>query len=167
MPTAAKTRSVKPRKQDAAALALRQFRIVFNAVKTHFQQVEKRVGVGGAHVWALSVVRDSAGIGVTDLARAMDIHQSTASNLIKSLGERKLIKIERKGEDHRTVQLRLTPQGVRLLRKSPTPFSGVLPEALNALDSATFKRLTRDLAALIAALHPDDEAAGQRPLAEL
>jgi len=27
---------------------LRQFRVVFNAVKTHFRQVEREAGVGGA-----------------------------------------------------------------------------------------------------------------------
>lgn len=167
MPTVARKRPARRQPEDSAALALRQFRIVFNAVKTHFQQVEKRVGVGGAHVWALSVVRDRPGIGVTDLARAMDIHQSTASNLIRSLAKRELLKVEKNGDDRRTVQLRLLPTGAKLLRKAPAPFSGVLPEALARLDEATLRRLTKDLSLLIAALHPEDDSAGQRPLAEL
>lgn len=168
MPTTAKTRAAsRSGSQDSAALALRQFRIVFNAVKAHFQQVEKRVGVGGAHVWALSVVRDKPGVGVNDLARAMDIHQSTASNLVKSLVERELLKAEKNGDDRRTVQLRVLPAGIKLLRKVPAPFSGVLPEALTRLDDATLKRLTKDLARLIAVLHPEDDGAAQRPLAEL
>jgi DNA-binding MarR family transcriptional regulator len=69
----------------AAARVLRQFRQIFNAVKTHFQQVEKIVGLGGAQVWALSVIRDAPDIGVCSLAQAMNIHQSTASNLVKTL----------------------------------------------------------------------------------
>ena len=168
MPTATKQRAAaRAAAPDQAALALRQFRIVFNAVKTHFQQVEKRVGVGGAHVWALGVVRDRPGIRVSELAQAMDIHQSTASNLVKSLAERELLKAEKKGDDRRTVQLRLLPEGARLLRKAPGPFSGVLPQALAQLDEAALKRLTKDLARLIALLHPEDDSAAQRPLAEL
>lgn len=167
MPTVAKKRAASSQPQDAAALALRQFRIVFNAVRTHFQQVEKRVGVGGAHVWALSIVRDRPGIGANDLARAMDIHQSTASNLIRSLAQRDLLEARKGDDDRRTVQLRVLPAGTRLLRKAPAPFSGVLPEALRRLDEATLKRLTKDLARVIAALHPDDDAAAQRPLAQL
>ena len=64
---------------------LRKFRSVFNAVKTHFQQVEKRAGIGGAQLWALSVVHAQPDIGVGGLARAMDIHQTTASNLVKAM----------------------------------------------------------------------------------
>lgn len=152
---------------DAAAQVLRQFRVVFNAVKSHFQQVEKRAGIGGAHVWALSVVRERPGIGVSDLARTMDIHQSTASNLVKSLGERELIKAKRNEDDRRTVQLHLLPDGVKVLRKSPEPFAGVLPQALANLDDATLRRLSKDLARLIAELRPDDDRAARKPLAEL
>ena len=38
---------------------LRRFRVVYSAIRTHFQTVEKQVGLGGAQVWALSVVRDN------------------------------------------------------------------------------------------------------------
>jgi DNA-binding MarR family transcriptional regulator len=149
-----------------AARVLRKFRIVFNAVKTHFQQVEKRAGIGGAQVWALSIVRDRPDIGVGALAQTMDIQQSTASNLVRILVERGLVKVERGGTDRRTVQLRVLPAGSRLLRKAPAPFSGVLPEALGKLDEATLGRLKRDLNALLAVLHLKKRAA-KTPLAEL
>src|SRR5690348_17202974 len=86
---------------DPAQRVLRQFRQVFNAVKTHFQQVEKKVGLGGAQVWALSVLQQSPGIGVGALAAAMNIHQSTASNLVKGLVERELITVTRDAVDRR------------------------------------------------------------------
>jgi hypothetical protein len=38
--------------------------VVFNAVKTHFRQVEATAGVAGAQVWALSVIQHEPGIGV-------------------------------------------------------------------------------------------------------
>lgn len=47
-----------------ARQVLRQFRVIFNAVKVHFRQVERESGLGGAQVWALSVVAESPGIGV-------------------------------------------------------------------------------------------------------
>ena len=138
---------------------LRQFRLVFNAVKTHFQQVEKKAGVGGAQLWALSIIHSSAGIGVNDLARAMDVHQSTASNLVKALVERELIGTAKDGADRRAVQLRILPAGSRVLRRAPGPFTGVLPQALASLDAATLARLDKDLAKLIAALGADARAA--------
>lgn len=152
--------------EDTAAEVLRQFRQVFNAVKTHFQQVEKKVGLGGAQVWALSTVRDSPGIGVGDLARAMDIHQSTASNLVKALIEREMVVALREGADKRAVQLKLLPAGARVLKKAPVPFTGVLPDALRRLDERSLKRLNKDLQALIDELGADEKAA-QLPIAGL
>jgi len=70
---------------EPAARVLRRFRLVFNAVKAHFQQVERSAGVGGAQLWALSIIREHPGRGVNDLARAMDVKQSTASNLVRAL----------------------------------------------------------------------------------
>lgn len=150
----------------AASRVLRRFRLVFNAVKTHFQQVEKKAGVGGAQVWALSIVRASPGIGVNALAQAMDIHQTTASNLVKALVNSEMLAAEKNGPDRRTVQLRVLPAGSRVLRKAPGPFAGVLPEALARLDADTLSRLDEDLTVLIRELGVDDKAAGI-PLAQM
>jgi DNA-binding MarR family transcriptional regulator len=152
--------------QEAAARVLRRFRLVFNAVKTHFQQVEKQAGVGGAQLWALNVIDTHPDIGVGGLAQAMDIHQTTASNLVKSLIERQMAAAQRNGLDRRAVQLRITSAGARILRKAPGPFAGVLPEALALLDAETLSRMDRDLGALIDLLQADDRAA-RIPLAQL
>lgn len=151
---------------DAAHRVLRQFRLVFNAVKSHFRQVEKSAGIGGAQLWALSLVKDQPGITVTSLAAAMDIHQSTASNLLKALVTHGLVEVHRNGVDRRSALLKVTPAGVRLMRKAPGPFSGVLPDALSRLDPQTLNRLDADLAALLRVLVADRKAA-KIPLAHL
>ena len=145
---------------------LRRFRSVFNAVKTHFQQVEKQAGVGGAQLWALSVIHSQPDIGVGGLAQAMDIHQTTASNLVKALVNAELVLAARDGADRRAARLRLTPRGVRVLKKAPGPFTGVLPEALAALDEQTLARLDQDLGTLLQRLKTDEHAAGI-PLAQM
>jgi DNA-binding MarR family transcriptional regulator len=151
---------------EAATRVLRRFRVVFNAVKTHFRQVEKRAGVGGAQVWALSVVAAQPGIGVGALARAMDIRQATASNLVRSLVAGGWVVAERNGSDRRAVQLRVLPAGRAVLRRAPGPFSGVLPEALARLDPATLARLDADLARVVELLGADPRAAAV-PLAQI
>lgn len=161
--------SVPPHTEDPgepAARVLRRFRLVFNAVKTHFQQVEKRAGVGGAQIWALSVVHANPGLGVNSLAKAMDIHQTTASNLVKALVGAEMLAAERNGSDRRAVQLRVLPAGMHVLRRAPGPFAGVLPGALARLDARTLERLDQDLAALIKELKADEKAAGI-PLAQM
>jgi DNA-binding MarR family transcriptional regulator len=164
-PTEAPAAAAAPDPEPATRV-LRQFRIVFNAVKTHFRQVEREAGLGGAQLWALSVIAQSPGIGVTELARSLDIHQSTASNLVRTLTARGLVSAAREGFDRRGVALRPLPAADALLRRAPLPFAGVLPDALCSLDAATLERLEADLASLIALLAAD-EAGAQVPLAQL
>lgn len=165
-PPAALLTTVETPDTDSAAQVLRHFRSVFNAVKTHFQQVEKRAGIGGAQVWALSILQAQPGIGMNDLAMALDIHQSTASNLVKGLLKLELIKVEKNGHDKRAVQLYILPGGQRLLKKAPGPFAGVLPKALSELDPKTLRRLEKDLSVLLKLLNADAKAA-KTPLANL
>jgi DNA-binding MarR family transcriptional regulator len=160
---AAKAADASP---EAAARVLRQFRLVFNSVKTHFQQVERKVGLGGAQVWALHVIHASPGIGVNGLAAAMDVRQPTASNLVRSLVAQGLVEVRKDGPDRRAVQLHVLPPGTRVLRRAPGPYAGVLPQALASLDARTLVRLEADLAQLIQVLGADERGAAI-PLAQM
>lgn len=171
MPRKSKTNSPKVpevvRENPDAALVLRRFRQIFNSVKTHFQQLEKRSGLGGAKVWAISLIAQRPGIGTGALALAMDIHQSTASNLVKVLIENKMVEAQKTGADRRSVQLFIMPSASRMLKKVPGPFTGVLPDALERLDKKTLKNLNRDLSRLTELLSRVDDKSAQTPLAEL
>jgi len=145
---------------------LRQFRVVFNAVKSHFQQVEREAGVGGAQLWALSIVSARPGIGVNGLAELLGIRQPTASIIVKSLAQQGMVEARREGPDRRAVQLHVLAPGRKLLLRAPGPFAGVLPQALAELDPATLARLESDLEQLIARLGADGRAA-RTPLAHL
>lgn len=140
--------------------------MVFNAVKTHFQQMEKAAGIGGAQIWAISVVHQEPEISVGRLAQAMDIHQTTASNLVKGLVRAGYVMTSRDVVDRRSNRLRLTPEGTKILRKVPGPFSGVLPAALATLDKESLDRLDEDLGKLLVILNGDERAA-RIPLAQL
>ena len=151
---------------DSAAQALRQFRVLFNSVRTHFRQVEKETGLGGAQVWALSLIQKNPGLGVGEVAAGMDTHQSTASNLIKGLLKKQLITLNKSAIDKRVVELRVTPEGKKALKKMPGPFEGVLPDALRRLDDTALSNLNSELAKLVRLLEAD-EGAGNIPLAQL
>ncbi len=148
------------------AQVLRRFRVVFNAVRTHFRDMEKQIGLGGAQVWALSIIKAKPGIGMGGIAQDMDIHQSTASNLIKALQKRKLIEMTKAPDDRRNVRLKILPAGTALLKKVSGPFEGVLPAALGDLNEATLIRLDSDLSELIVLLKADESAA-EKPLASI
>ena len=161
-----KTASVPSDEVASPAKVLRRFRVVFNAVRAHFRQAEKEVGLGGAQIWALAVIKAHPGIGMGGVANHMEIHQSTASNLIKALLRKELISLTKAADDRRNVCLKILPAGSRLLKKAPGPFEGVLPQALGEMNPQTLQRLDRDLGELITLLNTDESAA-QTPLAQL
>jgi DNA-binding MarR family transcriptional regulator len=103
---------------------------------------------------------------VTELARALDIHQSTASNLVRALSSRGLVAAAREGADRRGVSLRALPGADAVLQRAPLPFAGVLPDALSSLDAATLRRLEADLARVIDALATNADGA-QLPLSQI
>lgn len=138
---------------------LRQFRLVFNTVKTHFQQMERQSGLSGVQVWALSHVRDRPGLGVSDLAKALDVRQPTASILVKSLVANGCVEVRPHARDRRAVALHLSTDGAQVLARAPGPHAGVLPDALAGLDAATLARMETDLTVLISALGADERAA--------
>lgn len=167
-PGAARTPQAAPVRTDLpdAARVLRQFRVVFNAIKSHQQQTERQAGLTGAQVWALHLVDRQPGLGIKDLAQAMDVRQPTASILAKALVQLGLVQAQREAQDRRATQLQVTPAGRQVLDQAPGPFAGVLPEALAALDAATLAQLAQGLDRLIGAL-PADPRAGHVPLSPL
>src|SRR5438067_13494196 len=80
---------------------LEQFRIIVKSIRRHYQDVERRAGLTGAQLWALAQVADNPGSKVGELARALAIHQSTASNLLRRLEALELVARERQSHDQR------------------------------------------------------------------
>ena len=64
---------------------LRRFRALMQAARNQFVEARVQTGLTGAELWALAEVRRRPAIRVTELARSMSIHQTTASNLVMVL----------------------------------------------------------------------------------
>ena len=131
---------------------LAQFRVVFKSVRRHYQDVERRSHITGALLWALSEVARRPGAQVGQLARALAVHQSTASNLVRRLAARGLIERQRRRRDQRAVQLFPTRKGLRVLEGAPRPLIGVLQQALADLPPASLRGLHTQLARLVRAM---------------
>lgn len=143
---------------------LRQFRLVFSSVRKHFQAMEKLAGIGGAPVWAMHLIAQQPGVGISQLAQSMDVHQSTASNLVRSLVKSGFVLSEKSTHDKRAVELYALPEGLKLLKKVPGPYSGVLPQALSELDTQNLTALENSLALLLQKMDID-EGSAQTPIA--
>ncbi|WP_216819937.1 MarR family winged helix-turn-helix transcriptional regulator [Zoogloea sp. LCSB751] len=146
---------------------LKQFRLIYGSVKQHFREVEQRCGVSGSQLWLLHEIARTPGVGVSELAGRLSIHQSTCSQLVDKLETRGLVSKRRKPEDQRRVGLEVSGSAADVLQAAPGPAEGVLPEALQGLSEEALLRLHAGLADVIGQLKTRDERSVDKPLADL
>lgn len=146
---------------------LMAFRIIVNSVKRHFKWVETQCGINGAQLWALWEIQETPGLRVTQLAAAMAMHQSSASNLVDKLVKAKLIERERMPGDQRVVTLGLTALGRKLLKRAPKPARGMLPEALHHLSAHELTLLDKLLQQVLQEMKLSDRESMKEPLGNL
>lgn len=147
--------------------ALKKFRQIVSSAQQHFRKIEDQCGLSGAQLWAMREIAGHPGQRVSDLAKAMSVHLSTASNLLDKLTKRDLVRRERNDPDQRIVRLFLTEEGLRIVANAPGPARGVLPEALDQLPDEVLEDLNRSLARLLEVIEVSDEKAEMKPLSAL
>ncbi|HEY4210783.1 MAG TPA: MarR family winged helix-turn-helix transcriptional regulator [Steroidobacteraceae bacterium] len=124
-------------------------------------------GISGSELWALSEIAGGSGLSVNGLAERMALHQTTASNLIYALVERKMVRRERDEQDLRVVRLTITTIGKALLLRAPGPYHGLLIDGLRGMSDADLPRLLECLGRLIQVMRqPVTAAAGETLLGE-
>lgn len=149
---------------ELALDTLKLFRIIFKSANKHFNEIEQAVGIGGASLWALSEIAQSNEITITQLANAMSIHQSTASNLIDALETKECIKKIRSKVDRRVIFLKVTDHGLSMLAKAPLPHKGILPDALIRMEDSNLEELNILLHQLIIGMERKQRDAAFEPL---
>jgi DNA-binding MarR family transcriptional regulator len=153
--------------KDSALETLKLFRIIFKSANRHFHAIEKAAGIGGASLWALAEIADSQNLTVSGLARAMSVHQSTASNLMDKLATEGYVIRSRSEADRRVVYLSLSKRGQEVLAKAPQPFRGILPDALMHLDPKILLQLKQHLSELVTGMDYPQSNAAFEPLGKV
>jgi MarR family transcriptional regulator, organic hydroperoxide resistance regulator len=151
----------------APTRVLKKFRVIYGSVRQHYRDIEQSCGVSGSQLWILQEVSQTPGIGVSELAERLSIHQSTCSQLVEKLNMRGLIQKERSHLDQRRVGLLLSHTAQQLLARAPGPASGLLPEALAALSPEQLQQLDAALSGVVEQLQLRDERFADKPLADL
>jgi DNA-binding MarR family transcriptional regulator len=161
--TASKTTNVDDSQQWPYEV-LKQFRLIFKAVQQHSQWVETHCGVTSAQLWALWELSKKPGLKVTELAKLMSIHHSTASNMLDKLAKKGLIMRERVSQDQRVVTVMLTLDGIELLNQVPSPPQGILQHTLFDLPENVLKSLAHNLEVLVKEMKIKDDEAAMQPI---
>ncbi len=147
--------------------ALKQFRIIFGAVRQHFREIESTCGISGSQLWLLHEISTHPELGVSRLAENLSIHQSTCSLLVEKLVKKQLVKKQRLTEDQRKVGLLVTAAGHAVLAKAPQPVDGILPQVLASMEMDALKNLKTSLELVVSKLDTKSGTMGNHPLADL
>ncbi|HET97855.1 MAG TPA: MarR family transcriptional regulator [Desulfurivibrio alkaliphilus] len=144
---------------------LTDLRIIFRAIQAYSKGVERQCRVSATMLWALREIAAAGQMRISGVAKALAIHQSTASNLLDKLETRGLVARQRGGqrEDQRVVIVALTPAGQELLTQAANLNHGPLAEALQRLSSAQLAELGRGLDQLVAVLPAGNPTLGPPP----
>jgi MarR family transcriptional regulator, organic hydroperoxide resistance regulator len=140
-----------PGRKEQLGSIMHSLRVILRAVQDDSRWVEGQSGLSSPQLWALWALSDSPGMKVSDLAAALYIHQSTASNMLDKLELRGLIERHRGGSDQRIVRLHLSEAGEALLATSPRPEQGPIAAALAQMPDQGLHSLCAGLAYLLAA----------------
>lgn len=152
---------------DLPLQVLKKFRVIYGSVRHHFREVERTCGVSGSQLWILREIARTPGVGVSELAERLSIHQSTSSQLVEKLSSRGYVLKQRLKQDQRRVGLVLSNQAAKLISKAPGPAEGLLPEALRAMSEEHLAGLDARLSEVIEQLHVRDDRFADKPLADL
>jgi MarR family transcriptional regulator, organic hydroperoxide resistance regulator len=123
--------------------------------------------VSGSQLWLLEEVAQTPGIGVSELAERLSIHQSTCSQFVDRLVRNRLLLKQRSSSDQRRVGLRVSEDGAALIGSAPLPVQGVLPNALASMAPEELTALNRSLSRVIAQLRDRGEQFADEPLSDL
>jgi DNA-binding MarR family transcriptional regulator len=154
-------------KNSQAEKALKQFRMLYGCIRQHFREVERKCGISGSQLWILQEVYGSPGVGVSEIAERLSIHQSTCSQLVEKLVLSGFLVKERSKDDQRRVGLTISRAGKSKLGKAPGPLEGVFPAILSTLDDGQLNELNHALGNVVDKLRTGNEAFSNAPLADL
>lgn len=118
-------------------------------------------------MWVLQEIQRKPGIGVTELAGLLGIHQSTCSLLIEKLVTHGCVERKAMHKDRRRIGLCLSERGEETIAALPGPAEGVLPAALSSVSEVVLQTLSINLTELIRHIPGKDDAFAHTPLADL
>jgi DNA-binding MarR family transcriptional regulator len=138
---------------DALRRILRELRLIA-------RKGELTTGLSPAQAFVLTVVADREGLSVGDIAGATMTDRSSAAAVIDRLVERGFADRARSSADRRRAVITATPLGRRALKRTASPPTIVLIDAVRRLGDGDRRALARGLTALTVSMNIAHQPAG-------
>ena len=124
---------------------MQTLRRLFRAIHEYSKAIQKRSGLSGPQVWALTILNAQAGLSARELAARMFVHPSTVTGIVNRLVRKGAITRTVDSSDRRGVRLSTTRLGGRILKTTPPPVQVGLTRALAALPPRRLRDLRTSL----------------------
>ncbi len=133
-------------------IVLDSVRRIVQALHETSRWAERNLGLTGAQLFVLQSLADSPCLSLNDLAARTHTHQSSVSTVVARLVDRGLVVRGTGADDGRRVELRLSPEGRRLLRRAPNLAQHRLIQGIDRLSPSRRRTLAASLDALTSAM---------------
>lgn len=127
-------------------------RRIIRALRLSARRAERELGLSGAQLFVLQQLGERSAHSLNDLAHRTRTHQSSVSVVVRRLVDRGLVERTRAADDGRRVRMRISTEGLRLLRRSRPAVQVQLIEAIAGLRPAerrvfasTLERLVKQM----------------------
>lgn len=117
--------------EDLIVAAIRR---IVRAVDLHSRHLVEEHGITAPQLATLAAAERLDGAAIGALARAVHLSQPTVSGVLDRLERRGLAHRERSDRDRRSVVVRVTPKGEKILRESPSLLQDRFREELARLE---------------------------------
>lgn len=133
-------------------------RRVFQVLTEQSRKVERETSLTGTQLWVVKILKETAPMKVSDLARRMYLHPATMVGLLDRLETKGLLKRTRCEKDRRVVFIDLTEQGRELEVNSPEVVQSLLVNGLEATGAKELKLISEGLRRIVTILGAQDVA---------
>jgi MarR family transcriptional regulator, organic hydroperoxide resistance regulator len=134
-----------PAEDREIAEIVQTLRRLFRAIHEYSKAIQKKSGLSGPQVWALTILKAQAGLSARELAARMFVHPSTVTGIVNRLVRKGAITRTIDNRDRRGVRLSATRLGGGILKTTPPPVQVGLTRALAALPPRRLRDLRTSL----------------------
>ncbi len=135
--------------QAEAKRILNSIRQLVRALRLFDREAQTKHGISAAQMFVLHALNEEEALSLNELSERTATDQSSASVVVQRLVEAGYVTRTQKAEDRRHVELRLTPRGRTIIRRSPPPAPQKILAAVEAMSPRDRKAFAAMLEAFV------------------
>lgn len=128
---------------------LNSIRQLVRALRLYDREAQTKHGISAAQTFVLHVLNDEEGLSLNEVAERTATDQSSASVVVQRLVDAGLVSRTSREDDRRHVQLKLTAQGRKVVRKAPPPAQQRILQAVATLSARDRKAFAASFEAFV------------------